>query len=205
MPSVSGDGMAFVIASSCSTPNATNPAAVVGTWMTSSSGSGSVITLTWAVSGSTPAGVYRLCSRWTQSSPYVDAGGLNVMSVSAVSPIVIGVGSVASTVTLNGDGLVDMSADAGAFVISSSGCTGTPTSVVVSVQSTYVSSSSVVLVVNDSGVAAGAYSLCVRTSSESAYFWSGLVVTIGLCVCFFACLIVGSVASFLSCFFLEYC
>ena len=198
MPSVAGDGSAFVIAASCSTPSATSPAVVTGT-SSVSSGSGATIMLTVSVGGSAAAGMYRLCSRWTSSSPYVDVDGLNVVSVTSVWPNVIAASASESTVGVSGAGLLDVSSDGSAFVVSSSACSGAPSSVVTGVASSFVSATSVTLSVSASGAAAGVYSLCLRTSSTSAYFATGVSVTIGL-FCFFVlvvclCFCVGLTSS----------
>ena len=179
MPNVSGDGVAFLMAVSCSSPSAISPTPVSGTSI-SSSGSGSSMTINVSAIGDTP-GAYQLCVRWNATFPYSLVGTLSVLTVSSLSPSIIPVSSTAPTVTVAGTGLVTVTADSSAFVISSASCTSA-SSVVTSVSSTFTSSSSITMTVTDSSAAAGVYSLCMRVSSSSSYFSAGVSLTIGIII-----------------------
>ena len=176
MPSVSSDPAAFVISTSC-TPSVS---AVSGT-STSSSGFGSSITVTVNAGGLSSGGAYLLCARWTPTSLYFTAGSVNILSFSSLKPSVLPVlsGTVQSIV-MTGAGFLNVSGDGSAFMISSSACTGTPSSVVTSVNSVFSSSILISLSVVDSGSAAGVYSVCLRTSPATSYFSTGINVTIGV-------------------------
>ena len=178
MPNVSGDNSAFVIAVSCSTPNAMTPSAAASTSATNVWNSVSSISVTVGASGAVAGTDYRLCVRWSAVSPYFDAGSFDLLSVTSVVPSVIPASAVTQTLTVSGAGLVNVAADAGGFVISGN-CNGTPTSAVTSVVSSFTSSTSVSLTVNANGATAGVYLLCMRDSTTSVYFSSGATVTIG--------------------------
>ena len=190
MPDVSGDSGAFVIAVSCSLPNATAPTVVGNSWVTSSWASGSAISLSVSGSGAV-AGVYELCVRWSSVSPYFSAGTFDLLSVTSVVPSVISATSGVQIVGVSGAGLLNVSSDGGAFVISRN-CS-VVLSVVTSVWSVFVNSTSVTLNVNAGGATAGVYLLCMREAATSVYFWSGATLTIGefvhmcVCVCVYVC------------------
>ena len=188
MPDVSGDNGAFVIAVSCSAPNATAPLVVGNSWVTSTWASGSAILLSVSGSGAV-AGVYELCVRWSSVSPYFAAGTFDLLSVTSVVPSVISARSGSQQIVgVSGAGLLNVSSDGGAFVISRN-CS-VVMSVVTSVWSVFVNSTSVTLNVNAGGATAGVYSLCMREAATSVYFWSGATVTIGECVCVCVCVCV---------------
>ena len=181
MPNVSGDSRAFVIATSCSSPNSTSPLTVISTSIANTWNSATSISLSVSASGAA-SGVYQLCGRWSVVSPYFVAGVFDIVSVTSLTPNVLPVlSATGQTVALVGVGLVNVSGDASAFVVSSAAC-ASPVSAVTSVSSVFLSSSSVTLSVVDTGAVAGVYSLCMRASSTSGYFSSGLTVTIGFFV-----------------------
>ena len=178
MPNVSGDGSAFVVAASCSTPSTTSPTVLASTSATNAFTSSSSIAVSVSASGAV-AGVYQLCGRWTASSPYFLIGTFDIVSVTSLTPNVLPVlSATGQTVALVGVGLVNVNGDGSAFVVSSTAC-GSPTSAVTSVASAFSSSTSIALTVVDTGASAGVYSLCMRTSSSSSYFSSGVTLTVG--------------------------
>ena len=181
MPNVSGDASAFVVAASCSTPSTTSPTVVASTSATNAFTSSSSVSVSVSANGAA-AGVYQLCVRWTATSPYFVAGSFDVVSVTSLTPNVLPVlSATGQTVALVGVGLVNVNGDGSAFVVSSTAC-GSPTSAVTSVASAFSSSTSIVLTVVDTGASAGVYSVCMRASSTSVYFSSGLTLTVGECV-----------------------
>ena len=189
MPNVSGDASAFVVAASCSTPSTTNPTLVASTSATNTFTSSSSILVSVSANGAA-AGVYQLCARWTAASPYFVAGSFDVVSVTSLTPSVLPVlSATGQSVALVGAGLVNVNGDGAAFVVSSTVCTSA-TSAVTSVTSVFSSSSSIALTVVDTGASADVYSLCMRTSSTSVYFSSGLTLTVGVCVCMCMCVCV---------------
>ena len=181
MVDVSGDASAFVVAASCSTPSTTSPTVVASTSATNTFTSSSSISASVSANGAA-AGVYQLCVRWTSTSPYFVAGSFDVVSVTSLTPNVLPVLSGSGqSVALVGAGLVGVNGDGSAFVVSSTVCTAA-TSAVTSVASVFSSATSIALTVVDTGSSAGVYSLCMRTSSTSVYFSSGMMLTVGLCV-----------------------
>ena len=179
MPNVSGDASAFIVAASCSTPSTTSPSVLASTSATNTFTSSSSIAVSVTASGAT-AGVYQLCARWTATSPYFLVGVSDVMSVTSLTPSVLPVLSgTGQSVSLVGAGLLNVGGDGLAFVVSSTVCTSA-TSAVTSVASVFSASTSIALTVVDTGASAGVYSLCMRASSTSVYFSSGLTLTVGL-------------------------
>ena len=189
MPNVSSDVSAFVVAASCSTPSTTSPTVLASTSTTNTFTSSSSIAVSVSAGGAS-AGVYQLCARWTATSPYFLVGAFDVVSVTSLTPLVLPVLSgTGQSVALVGAGLLNVGGDGLAFVVSSTVCTSA-TSAVTSVASVFVSATSITLTVVDTGAVAGVYSLCMRASSTSVYFSSGLTLTVGLFVCLFVCVYV---------------
>ena len=178
MPNVSGDAAAFVVAVSCSVPNSTSPTSVSSTSATNVWHGATSITASVSANGAF-AGSYQLCVRWSVVSAYFRAGAFGIVSVTSVVPSVIPVLATTVSVVVSGVSLVNVNGDGQAFVVSSTSCSGGPTSVVTSVASSYSSSTSVTLTVNDSGAVAGVYSVCMRVSATTVYCSSGLTLTIG--------------------------
>ena len=178
MPNVSGDAAAFVVAVSCSAPSWTSPSTVSSTSATNVWNGATSITASVSSNGAV-AGSYELCVRWSAVSPYFRAGAFAIVSVTSVVPSVIPALATTVSVVVSGVSLVNVNGDGQAFVVSSTSCSGGPTSVVTSVASSYSSSTSVTLTVSDSGAVAGVYSVCMRVSATTVYFSSGLTLTIG--------------------------
>ena len=177
MPNVASDSFAFIVAVSCSSPSMNSPNILPSTSSSSVWNSAMSISLTVNTSGA-PAGVYHLCVRWNPVSPYFEAGVFDIVSVTSLTPNLIGSISSVQSIGLIGAGLVNVSGDAQAFVIStsSSTCSVVP---LTSVNSVFSNSTALTLYVSDYGAAAGVYPLWLRTSSSTSYFASGLNITIG--------------------------
>lgn len=167
---------AYTLAASCSSPS---PSAVASLSVTY--GGPTSVVLSAINASASVAGVYRLCTRMSASSPYFDIGAVNIAAFTGVAPSAIPITLIGlTTTTLAGAGLVDNSSDAGAFVVTSDiDCTGmpVPVSAVVSVASATQSGSSVVLRIDDSASAAGTYVLCYRITSTAPYIDTGLTIT----------------------------
>lgn len=173
MPNVAGDTAAFVLATSstCTT--------LVASSGVSNTGSGINLTAVVSTVSAASGGVLRLCARWTSTSPYFDAGVVNVVAVASVVPSTLPVFSTALTVTLNGAGLANVNGDPAGYVVAAACPTASPTSVVTSTSSTFGTTSQSTLSIVDGASSAGAYKICHRTSATAPYFDLGVTLTIG--------------------------
>lgn len=170
MPNVAADGTAFIISTSTC-------AAAVGSTLIGSTGSGTSVTLTASASGAV-AGVYSLCARWTASSPYVAISSFNIIAGTSNTPPAIPT-LAGQAVSVAGSGLLNVSADASAFVMAATCAAPTP-SAVSSIASVFVSGASVTLTINASASSPASLRLCMRASSTSPYFDMGPLNVMGI-------------------------
>ena len=182
MPLVSGDPRAFVLATaSCAVPSPSSPLLVSGV-TTTNNGSGNSVSVTIDSTAATGGGDFRLCARWTTSSPYLDIGPISLVSVTALVPPIIPVSASPLSVNILGAGLVNVSTDPFAIVVSSVGCpSGQPLApAVASVSSALGTPTSIVMSVDDHNSTSGVFSVCMRLTSSSAYFDTLQTLTIGV-------------------------